>query len=643
MSDRVTYGFAGKWLRVDLTNETLKEETFPEEMLRKYIGSSALAAKILMDETDGDTDPLGPDNVLIFAAGILNNTKALCCGRYQVVAKSPATDGYGEGNSGGSFAPMIKRAGYDGIIFNGKAKKPVYLALIEGEVKLESAEEYWGMDSFEVSDALRERYNKKAVVACIGQAGENLVKIAAVMNDGEEGRCAGRCGMGAVMGSKNLKAIVAYGTKKTPMFDEQGFAENVKEVSRGCAQTIKNGGSRAHGTNGGWVAYTKIGEEPVKNWKLGYMEGIEKLGVDVMEEKLNIKPYFCAQCIVGCGRSAQVTEGKYKSIRTGGPEYETVGLLGSNLMITDIEAVQMGNEMCNRYGIDTISGGSVIGWGMEAYELGLITKEDTNGLELKWGDADVMLELLRRIAYREDIGDLLAEGVKKASEKLGKGSDQFAVHVRGLEPPAHDPRSHVSNGIMYVTCPRGASHECSAHSNEAKPNKYSTVKFNDTLTPGVSKNMGTWFAEMQNPATVIDPIGACRIASNQIGSDCLKIYTDWINLMTGWDLTTEELSLMGERLHTLKWLYNYRCGMRREDMKLPERLSLNYRGEGGNAETLPHIELMLAEYFTQKGWSEFGIPLPETIKRLGLEEEFEQYNQDVLVGPAMNGEKKKWA
>lgn len=640
MAAKELYGYAGKWLRVDLTHGTFKDEVFDEATLRKYLGSSAMGAKILMDETDGSTDPLGPDNVLIFACGILTNTRALCCGRYQVIAKSPLTDGFGEGNSGGTFGPMIRRAGYDGIIFNGKAEKPVYLVLFENDVHLESAEELWGKDSFETSDILRARHGDKAVVACIGQAGEHLVKFAAVMNDGEEGRCAGRTGMGAVMGSKNLKAIVAYGTQQIPLYDKEGFAADVQAVGRAAAPGIKTGASRNHGTPGGWAGYTKIGEMPIKNWQLGIMDGIEKLNIEVYEEKLNVKPYFCAQCVVGCGRSVQVKEGKYASIRTGGPEYETLGCLGSNLMINDVEAIQMGNELCNRYGIDTISGGSVIAWGMEAYEYGLITREMTGGLELNWGDPDVMLELLRQIAYREGIGDLLAEGTKKASEKLGKGSDVFAVHVRGLEPPAHDPRGHVSNGIQYMTCPRGASHECSAHSNEAKPNKYSTVKFKGTLTAGKSEGMGTWFAEMQNPATMIDTIGACRISSNAIGADCVGIYTRWINLMTGWDMTPEEFTLIGERIHTLKWLYDLRCGHTRKDMELPLRLTTRKRGWGVNADTLPDTGLMLAEYLQQKGWTEFGVPLPETIERLGLSEYAPDSN--VLVGPHVNGEPMVW-
>lgn len=630
--DEVLYGFQGKWLRVNLSDGTLAEQTFEEEVLKKFLGSSGMGTKILYEETGPETDPLGPENVLIFAAGILNNTKALCAGRYQVISKSPLTGAFGEGNSGGTFGPMLRKAGYDGLIIKGKAERPVYLSLIEGEAKIEDASELWGLDSFVTSDKLKEVYGKKTVIACIGQGGENLIRYASIMNDGPEARCIGRAGMGAVMGSKNLKAIAVLGTAKTPVKHEQELLEDVREIGKKVSANLASGPLRKYGTAFSYIGSLTTGDAPIKNWQLGAHEGMDNLAATVMEQKMEIRPYNCSQCIIGCGLTVQVKEGKYAGIKTGGPEYETLGMLGSNLLIDDIQAVQKGNELCNRYGVDTISCGGAIAWAIEAYEYGYLTKEDTDGLELEWGNPDVMIELIHRICLRKNVGNLLAEGSYRASQIIGKGTEAFAIHVRGMDFPAHDPRAHVANAVAYVTNPRGACHQAGAHGSDSNPNGIETIHWNKEMVPGKPENVGSWVAELQNAMNMIDSVGACKFSPMVVGPSAITKHAQWINLITGWDLTPYDLAEVGERLHNLKWLYNYRCGVTRMDLVLPKRIATRKRGEGVNGDVLPSLDIMLSDYFYQRGWSEFGIPLSETLERLGISE----YMPDnLVVGPKL--------
>ena len=629
----ILYGFMGKWLRVNLTTSIIEDQKFDEHVLKKFLGISGMGAKILYDETSSDTDPLGPENVLIIGPGIMGNTQCPFGGRFHAVSKSPLSGAFGEGNSGGTFGPMIRKAGYDGIIITGRSESPVYLSVIEGVARIEDASALWGKDSYETSDVLQTTHGKKAVVACIGQGGENLVKYASIMNDGIDARSIGRLGLGAVMGSKKLKAIVCYGTQKLPIKEQEKLKDSITSYIKPLAAKIPESSFRKFGTPGAYAPYIGMGEIPIKNWQLGYMEGMEDLAPPKYNEVLDIKPYHCAQCIQGCGRSAHVREGKYASIRNGGPEYETLAFFGPNILCNDLEGLQMCNELCNRYGIDTISAGNTIAWAMEAFEYGLITKDDTDGLEIKWGDIDAVIEIIKCIAFRKGIGNLLAEGCGKASIMLGKGSDAFAVQVRNVDPPAHDPRCHVSSGVCYVTNARGACHQAGTHSSETAPMAMESVRTGENVRMGKNEYMGSWAAEVQNAMTMIDSLGACKIGNVILGPNGLSIYTEWVNYILGESYTIHNITEIGERIHNLKWLYNLRCGVTRMDMKLPIRLTTRKRGAGGCAELLPQVDLMLSDYFKQRGWSEFGVPLPETLKKLGLEDCINDIS--VPIGPEL--------
>ena len=418
-------GYIGKALRVDLTTRQITEQYFGEEVLRKYIGGSGLATKILYDETDRFTEPLSPENRLIFMTGPLVGTRAVNSGRHHVVARSPLTGIYGESSSGGTFGPNLKFSGYDGLIIYGKSDCPVYLWIDNGKAELRDAAFLWGKDTYEVGEILKAELGNDIVTASIGVAGERLSRIAAIMNDGIHGRAAGRCGMGAVMGSKLLKAIAVHGTLSVPLFDEAGVRAVSKEYS---ASMVKKADWTKYGTSSGIVGSEAVGNLPIKNWSQGNFAGVATINGHYMAETILTNRYYCEKCILGCGRTVEVKEGRFKTIKGSGPEYETIGLIGSNCLIDDLKPIALANELCNRYGIDTISTGAAIAFGMEAFERGLITRDQTGGVELRFGDPDALIAMVHKIGKREDIGYLLGEGAANAAKNIGGVAEEFTVH-----------------------------------------------------------------------------------------------------------------------------------------------------------------------------------------------------------------------
>lgn len=612
-------GYFGKILRIDLTQKKVTEDAYGEDILRKFIGGSGLGTKVVYDETNEKTDPLGADNVLVFMTGPLVGTKAPNFGRFQVVTKSPLTGAFGEANCGGTWGPGLKRTGFDGIIFTGKADKPVYVYINNGEVEIRDASELWGKDTFEVDEILKSELGKKVITCCIGQAGEKLIKFASIMTDGIDARAAGRCGVGAVMGSKNLKAIAVTGSVKTPIVNEAAFNASIKE----WAPKIKGNTDSflgKYGTACGLTGNEATGDFPVKNWKEGTFPAAEKISGQAVAETILTGRYNCGQCVIGCGRTVHVKEGKYAGVECGGPEYETLGMMGANLLIDNIEAIQKGNELCNRYGLDTITAGSIVGFTMEAFEKGLMKKEDLGGLEVRWGDADAMIELIRKIALREGFAYYLGEGIKAAAEKLGGIAPELAVHVRGMDFPAHDPRAANSTGLEYATSPRGACHLSSfSHDFELGAGLPKDFDYDRKLDRFSIEQRGEYIAKMQNIMGLFDSLTGCKFVLFGIGENTMTVILDWLNMVTGWDMNMEELMLAGERIFNLKRMYNVRHGQSRKDDILPSRMLNSKRGSGGAAENLPDLENMLNDYYNYRGWDEFGIPTGETLAKAGLE------------------------
>jgi aldehyde:ferredoxin oxidoreductase len=607
----------GKVLHVNLTDETIRTDFYDEKTMRQYIGGSGLGARILYDETDEYTDPLGPENVLIFMTGPLTGTRIPMSGRHAVVAKSPLTGIWGEADSGGHWGYMLKRAGYDGIVFRGAARKPVYLWLHEDGVEIRSAEAIWGQDSFVTEELIQKETDPKAVVACIGPAGEKMVKMAAIMNDGKDARAAGRCGLGAVMGSKNLKAVAVYGNAQTPVAEPEKLADMAKTVAKQIVE--KTRAFHEYGTSGGLQTAEKVGDLPIQNWRTGAWEdGAAKISGQAMADSILTGKYFCQGCVIGCGRVVKQYFAPFIGVNGGGPEYETLGMIGSNTLIDDLEAIAKANELCNRYGMDTISVGGVVAFAIECFEHDLITVEDTGGLELAWGDSECVLSLIQKIGEKEDIGELLSEGTRRAAEEIGGIAAEFAIHVKGLEFPAHDPRAYNSLGVGYATANRGACHLQGFSYAFERGLKSPDMGFPEVMDRFAVERKGELAAKTQDLMSMFDSLKLCKFILN--GGIDVHDLVEWLNASTGWDVTLEEFMRTGERLYNLKRMYNVRCGISRKDDTIPMRILTQPRREGGAGYNLPPFGPMLHEYYQVRGWSDEGIPRVEKLEELDLTE-----------------------
>lgn len=610
-------GFMGKILRVDLSKRCLWDEKLNEDILRKYIGGVGLGAYYLYKETDERTDPLGPENRLIFTTGPFTLSGIPSSGRHSVVAKSPLTGIWGESDVGGFWGVSLKSTGYDGVIVQGTSELPVYIYIDDNGAKIEDAEGCWGKDTFETDIYMKNKYGKNIVVQTIGQAGERMVKLASIMTDGEDARAAGRCGLGAVMGSKKLKALVVAKGKTKPVFNEADALKNeIKELAK--YQVANRGGMHEHGTAEGMIGNELSGDLPIKNWKLGLWDRkSEKITSEVMTEKYLTGNFFCSNCVVGCGRKIEINEGEHAGLKGAGPEYETLGCLGSNLMIDDLESICKANDMCNRYGLDTISVGGVIGFAMECYEHGLLTDDDANGLALEWGSAEALIDLVEMIAKKESIGRLLGEGVRVAADVIGGLAKEFAIETKGLEFPAHEPRVLNGTALSYATSNRGACHCADLNSRFYEKGlsmpEIGLMEPAGTLTV---KGKGKMIAGLQNVNGLYDCLKMCKFMV-WFGVDNAKLL-QWMNMITGWNMSMTEFILAGERIYNLRRMYNVKCGISRKDDTLPPRILNSVRGEGGDAFHLPPLNEMLGEYYENRGWNEFGIPKKETIERLGL-------------------------
>jgi aldehyde:ferredoxin oxidoreductase len=436
------------------------------------------------------------------------------------------------------------------------------------------------------------------------------------MTDGKDGRAAGRCGMGAVMGSKNLKAIVVYGTGNVSVHDPESVARLPKDYAPLINKNAEN--FRKYGTSGGLSAFEAMGTLPLQNWKFvgRWEESAEKINGFTMSETVLTGRYYCDACILGCGRKVKVEKGPYAGVEGAGPEYETLGLLGSSCLVDDLEALCFANELCNRFGLDTISTGGAIAFGMEAYEKGLIDREDTGGIELQWGNAEALIGMIRMIAQKKGIGETLGKGVKRASEELGKNSVEFAMHVKGLELPAHDPRGYNAGAVAFATSARGACHLSGLSHTYERLLKSPEIGVPEVLDRFKVEGKGILAAKTQNVMGMMDSLKLCKFIL--FGGVTLTDIVKWYRDVTGREMTIDEFVKTGERIFNLKRLYNVRLGISRKDDFLPFR-SLTFKRMGkGLTPNLPPLGQMLGEYYEYRGWSEDGIPTPEKIRDLGL-------------------------
>ena len=593
------HGYLGRILRVDLSRGELSEEALNEDYARRYVGGSGLAARYLYDVLDADTDPLGPDNPLLFLTGPLVGTSMTSAGRYSVSARSPLTGIWGEANSGGFFGPELRYAGYDGVWISGAAANPVWLSILDGEAALHDARDLWGSDIYVTQARLREALGEaKARVAGIGLAGEHQVKLAGIAND--HGRFAARTGLGAVMGSKNLKAIAARGTGKVPLYAPEEFRTITNQVLALFKEDTPSRSLREFGTAGYVNLAHMLGDLPIRYFQLGEHAPADELsGVDMAERYLQ-RNTSCHKCIIACGRETRAPV--YNDDKVDGPEYEAVGALGSLLMIFDLQAVIHASHLCNLYGLDVISLGVTLGLACELFERGLLTAADTGGLDIRYGDAEMVFRLIELTARRQGFGAVLAEGNAALAERAGV--PELSATVNRLEVPMHDPRAYLGMAVTYALSPRGACH-MQGNLYDLDLGQSNTEDIG--LVPGdrhdTSLEKGRTAARLQAWRNLYNSLILCQFENPPV-----PLLVAALNAATGWDLVADDLMTLGKRIVNVKRRLNFKLGLSRADDRLPELL-LKPLQEGGAAGFVPDMPALLAGAYAEFGWdAESGRP-----------------------------------
>jgi aldehyde:ferredoxin oxidoreductase len=608
-------GYNGKILRVNLTTGTIATEMPDDVFYRTYFGGSGIIGYYLLKEVPKGTDPLGPENKLIFAPGVVTGAPIAGSGRNSVGAKSPLTGGYGEADVGGFFGAELKRAGYDAIIVEGKAAGPVYLEIKNEDVTIKDATHLWGKTTGEAQDAMRDAMGEaNARTALIGQGGENMVRYACVINDLKH--AAGRTGMGAVMGSKNLKGVVVRGTQPIPLADP----EKVQEMAKWFADNVKDlsGGMTMYGTPGVLMPLHLSGGLPTKNFTQGHFDGADQINGQALVDTILVKRENCFACPVYCKRVVASEEGYHIDPRYGGPEYETLGSFGSTCGVSDIKAISKANELCNAYSLDTISTGVTIAFAMECYEKGLLTDADTNGLELKFGNGEAMVKMVEMIAKREGFGDILAEGTKRAAQTIGKGAEHFAIQVKGQEVPMHEPRLKHALGLGYAVSPTGADHVHNIHDTAYVKSTGSLRSFG-ILEPLPADDMSLAKVRMMMYDSNWGHFNNCAV---------MCVFVSWkpeqkedlVRAVTGWDTSLLEMMKVGERSATLARCFNVREGFTTEDDQLTERFYEPFangplQGVGAQRE---NMAAAIQGYYAMMGWDANGVPTKAKLYELGI-------------------------
>jgi len=585
-------GYHGRYLVVDLKDKSWKAENLPEELMSDYLGARGIGSKLLFDMQDAKIDPLSPENNLIVFTGPLAGTNVPGSSRIMFVTKSPQSNAINAASLGGAFPNAFKRTGFDGMVITGKSEEKLWIHVTPDGVVFNSAEDLWGFKTSETEDAVKKRVGDKCRVACIGPAGENQVLFSAVVS---ETRTASRGGVGTVMGSKNLKAIAVSGDVKTLIADKQAMEEAVKKIRDSQNENPSVAGMQMNGTAGMVSVVNAMGALPTRNFQTGTFEAAEEIAGSAITEKNRIKGFACASCPVGCSLIAEAKAGKFAGTKTEGPEYESTVMLGSNLMIDSLDTIIVANYLCDEYGLDTISTGNVIGFAMECYEKGFLSDADTGGLSLTWGNGDVVLSLIEMIGKKEGIGGRLAQGVARLSKEM-PGTEAFAMHVKGLELAAYDPRAVFGQGLSYAIAPRGGEHGRGG---------YMIVEF---FMPDVDlythEGKAQRAAEMSENATIYDM--TCLCTFNFIP---IELIPQLISAVVGGEFNDESLREIARRVITLERKFNLQEGFTRKDDTLPPRLLNEPLPEGmAEGKKVEGLDIMLDEYYKIRGWDKEGRP-----------------------------------
>ncbi|WP_066627735.1 aldehyde ferredoxin oxidoreductase family protein [Labilibacter marinus] len=635
----MTSGCRNKILRINLSNGSITTEQPGEAFFRKYMGGKALAAYYLNKEVSGECDALSPENKLIVAPSVITGSPIAGTSRFTVAAKSPLSDAFGNSEAGGFWGPELKFAGYDAVIVEGKAAEPCYISINNDKIEIKKADHLWGKETGPVQDAIREEMgNKRVKVLQTGPAGEKMVRVAAISNNLNHWN--GRCGLGAVFGSKNLRAIAVIGDNKEFMKE----ADKIKEYAKWFGSNMERAGLKEYGDSGTFSIVSilsNMGILPTKNFQFGEFEHADAIDGNLMKEQLRVKRESCFACPVRCKQVVKhESEDETRNVdpQYGGPEYESIGALGSNCGVADVIAVCKANEMVTRFGMDSIGTGMTIAFAMECFEKGIITKEDTGGIELTFGNHEALIQMIEQMAYRKGFGDVLAEGTYRAAQKIGNGAEKLAITSKKTEFAAHEPRGKWNVGLGYAVSPNGADHIVVEHDHcfMGEPNTDP-----DALGPGdlfpifrygirepfepmsLDGNKLRAFVVLQRLWSIMDTLDICIfVAEPSRRMITLEKLPELVSQITGWDVTLEELVAVSERGIVLSRLFNAKCGITSKDETLPERMFEPLGNGAIEGAKIPRDEFEEAKkfYYQMTGMDEEGAPLPGKLLEMKLEE-----------------------
>ena len=596
-------GWIGTILRVNLTEGTIKKEALDMEAAKKFLGCRGLGVYYYTKEVEPGVDALGPKNNLIFATGALTGTMGTSTGRYEVISRAPLTGTLAASNSGGYWGPELKYAGYDMIILEGQSEKPVYLDIYNSRVTLKDASDLWGLDVPKTTAAILAKSDPDTKIACIGPAGENQALMAAIMND--EHRAAGRSGVGAVMGSKKLKAIAVRGTNGVKIGDKEKFLKAVRDSRKLLFDNgVTSAGLPIYGTNVLVNILNSVGSLPTRNFRESYFETADKIGGESLTAERLHRNKACASCVIGCGRVAW-SEGKFAG-EGEGPEYETAWSFGSDCGIDDLDLVNKANFMCNELGLDTITMGATIAAAMELYEMGVLSKEAA-GCELKFGNSEAVVALVEATAYRKGFGDELAEGSYRLADKYGHV--EVSMTCKKQEMPAYDPRGIQGIGLNYATSNRGG---CHVRGYTISPE---VLGLPEKLDQQSIKEKPVWVKAFQDLTSAVDSAGMCLFTTFALGAPAIAAQ---ISGATGVDYTPEDIAAVGERVYNMERMYNINVGFTKADDTLPDRMLHEPIPSGPMKGHVSRLDEMLPEYYAARGWDENGVPTEAKLQELGL-------------------------
>lgn len=618
-------GHFGRVLRVDLSRRTVDAYDLTSDTVATWLGGNGVGVKVLYDEVPASVAPLSADNVLVFATGPLVGTAWPCSGRMEAIAKSPLTGIYGDANCGGFFGPELRFAGVDAIILSGAADRPVSLWVHDGHIDIEDAADLWGLDTIETEAALRERKRDPQIkVASIGLAGENQVPYASIQ--ATPSRSFGRAGLGAVMGSKNLKAIAARGTTRVTVAEPEAFSRLAKVMHGRLRANAFYDSIHRYGTCGLVRIANEIGRFPARNFQHGDFANAAMISGEAVREAFWESDDGCFACPIRCNKVYRIRDGEFAGTETSSLEYETMSALGSGVGNDNLRSILAANELCDRLGLDTISTGRSISFAMELYEKGILTENDTDGVPLRWGDYHLVLNLIRKIARREGLGALLSLGVRAAALEIGRGAEQYAMEVKGMEIPAQDGRAQQSMGLAHITSSRGADHlkafptiDETGYPGEVA-RRYGPSFLPEMSDPHATKYKPFLVKDGEDLGAVVDSVGVCKSGGTHVMAE---IYwpelAEGLSLATGISFTPDSLKDTGERIINMMRAYNALHGITREDDRLPRRFVLEPSAARGALGETARAEEMLDEYYELRGWDhKRGWPTQTTLERLGL-------------------------